>query len=61
MNKVKLIATWTRTYWADPKNYEGCDTPEDMAALDQEHGSPMDIFDNEDSEFTVLVCNEGDA
>ncbi|HHA2835986.1 TPA: hypothetical protein ACOFCN_000306 [Stenotrophomonas maltophilia] len=61
MNKVKLVATWTRVYWADPKHYKGCDTPEDMAQLDQDAGSPMDIMDREDSNFTVTVAPEESA
>ena len=56
--KVKLRATWVREYWADPKNYEGCDTPEDMASLDQSQcvGYENDLLDYPDSVLTVTVA-----
>lgn len=60
-NKVKLRATWVREYWADPDHYEGCDTPEDMAALDQSGGYPLDVMDHQDSVFTVTVAEVGDG
>jgi hypothetical protein len=56
--RVKLRATWTREYFADPRDYEGCDTPEDMASLDEEGGYPMDILDHDESVFSVTVVGE---
>lgn len=57
-NRVKLRATWVREYWADLKDYEGCDTPEDMASLDQIQceGYENDLLDYPDSVFTVTVA-----
>lgn len=57
-NRVKLRATWAREYWADLRHYEGCDTPEDMADVDENSGYPEDILDHVDSVFTVTVVGE---
>lgn len=54
-NRVKLRATWVREYWADPKHYDGCDTPQDMAALDARAEWPSGMLDHEESVFTVTV------
>jgi len=58
MKKVKLVATWRREYWDNPLHYPGCDYAQDMAEMDQQNGSPMDIFDHDDSVFTVEVAKE---
>lgn len=52
---MKLRATFVVEYEADPKNYEGCNTPEEIAALDQENAAyyPETFF--EDDIFTVKV------
>lgn len=53
--KVRLRATWTLEYWADPASYGECSTSEEMAALDAAIEWPSDILDNADSVFTVEV------
>lgn len=52
MGKVRLVATATFEYEADPSHYEGCSTPEEMAALDQS-GDVWAILDNEKTVFSV--------
>lgn len=47
----RLRVTWVAEYPANPKDYEGCETAEDMAALDQKsindgEFTAMELFDD---------------
>lgn len=56
--KIKLRATWTVEYWADPDNYPDAKSPEEMAAMDERAEWPQEILDHEHSVFTVQVVED---
>lgn len=54
---MKMRATWTREYDADPANYPEGATLEECAQLDAQ-ADPVDLLDAADAVFTVMPIIE---